>query len=197
MNILVVIQNCMQHHWPFYYSVPLYVCMSAKSLQSCPTLCNPMDCKPTRLLCSWDSPGKNTGVGCHALLQGIFQTQGLNPGLSCLLPRQAGSLPLAPLVHADPIFWKAMVALVLIPWNTFFIFCNALNSDDTCYISNTYTGDTAEVFQLPSRTMVCHSKGDTEQKYWQVCWSSKSLNCWCNHKHGTSWRYQANRCLDD
>ena len=29
----------------------------------------------------WDSPGKNTGVGCHALLQGIFPTQGLNPGL--------------------------------------------------------------------------------------------------------------------
>ena len=34
-----------------------------------------------RLLCPWDSPGKNTRVGCHALLQGIFQTQGLNPGL--------------------------------------------------------------------------------------------------------------------
>ena len=29
----------------------------------------------------WDSPGKNTGVGCHFLLQGIFPTQGLNPGL--------------------------------------------------------------------------------------------------------------------
>ena len=33
-----------------------------------------------RLLCSWNSPGKNTGVGCHALLQGIFPTQGSNPG---------------------------------------------------------------------------------------------------------------------
>ena len=33
------------------------------------------------LLCPWDSPGKNTGVGCHSLLQGIFPTQGLNPGL--------------------------------------------------------------------------------------------------------------------
>ena len=30
---------------------------------------------------SWDSPGKNTRVGCHFLLQGIFPTQGLNPGL--------------------------------------------------------------------------------------------------------------------
>ena len=36
---------------------------------------------PSRLLCPWDSPGKNTGVGSHSLLQGIFPTQGENPGL--------------------------------------------------------------------------------------------------------------------
>ena len=36
---------------------------------------------PTRLLRPWDSPGKNTGVGCHFLLQGIFPTQGSNPDL--------------------------------------------------------------------------------------------------------------------
>ena len=42
---------------------------AAKSLQSCPTLCNPIDRQPTRLPCLWDSPGKNTGVGCHFLLQ--------------------------------------------------------------------------------------------------------------------------------
>ena len=35
---------------------------------------------PVRLLCPWNSPGKNTGVGFHFLLQGIFLTQGLNPG---------------------------------------------------------------------------------------------------------------------
>ena len=34
-----------------------------------------------RLLCPWDFPGKNTGVSCHSLLQEIFPTQGLNPGL--------------------------------------------------------------------------------------------------------------------
>ena len=38
-----------------------------------------------RLLCAWNPPGKNTGVGCHFLLQGIFPTQGLNPGLLGLL----------------------------------------------------------------------------------------------------------------
>ena len=42
---------------------------AAKLLQSCPTLCDPHRRKPTRLLHPWDSPGKNTGVGCHFLLQ--------------------------------------------------------------------------------------------------------------------------------
>ena len=52
---------------------------------------------PARLLCPWTLPGKNTGVGCHFLLQGIFQTQGSNPYLLHLphLPHgQADSLPL-------------------------------------------------------------------------------------------------------
>ena len=43
-----------------------------------------------------DSPGKNTGVGCHALLQGIFPTQRLNLHLLCLLDWQVGSLPFMP-----------------------------------------------------------------------------------------------------
>ena len=42
--------------------------------QLCPALCDPMDCP-------WASPGKNIGVGCHSLLQGIFPTQGLSPSL--------------------------------------------------------------------------------------------------------------------
>ena len=56
----------------------------------------PYGLQPTRLLCPWGSPGRNTGVGCHALLQGIFPTQGSNPDLLCLLHWQVGSLPLAP-----------------------------------------------------------------------------------------------------
>ena len=47
----------------------------------CPTLCDPMDWLATRFFCPWNSPGKNTGVGCHSLLQGIFPTRGLNPHL--------------------------------------------------------------------------------------------------------------------
>ena len=49
--------------------------------QLCPTLCNPMDCSPLGSSFHGDSPGKNTGVGCHALLQGIFPTQGSNSDL--------------------------------------------------------------------------------------------------------------------
>ena len=55
--------------------------------------CNPMDC--SLLLCPWNSPGKNTRVGFHFLLQRIFPTQGSNPCLLCLLHWQAYSLPLA------------------------------------------------------------------------------------------------------
>ena len=49
--------------------------------QPCLTLCNPVDCSLPGSSVHGDSPGKNTGVGCHALLQGIFPTQGSNPGL--------------------------------------------------------------------------------------------------------------------
>ena len=42
---------------------------AAKSFQSCPTLCNPIDGSPPGSPHPWDSPGKNTGVGCHCLLQ--------------------------------------------------------------------------------------------------------------------------------
>ena len=75
-----------------------HICVRAvcgKLLQSCPTLCDPMD-RLLRLLCAWGSPGRNTGVGCLSLLQGILPTQGSNPSLSGLLHRQMGSLPLAP-----------------------------------------------------------------------------------------------------
>ena len=64
-------------------------CLVAKS---CLTLLWPHAQQPTRLLCPWDFPGKNTGEGCHFLLQGIFLTCGLNP---CLLNWQVDSLPLS------------------------------------------------------------------------------------------------------
>ena len=49
----------------YVYCFPSDAAAAAKSLQSCPTLCDPIDGSPR----PWDSPGKNTGVGCHFLLQ--------------------------------------------------------------------------------------------------------------------------------
>ena len=49
---------------------------------------------PTRFLCPWASPGKNIGVGCHALLQGNLPNPGIELAVLCLLHWQAGSLPL-------------------------------------------------------------------------------------------------------
>ena len=116
--------------WVFQITVGIWsiirtLCCFCLDPQSCPTLLWLRGMLPTRLLCPWDSPGKNTGVGCHFLLQGIFQTQGsnpsllhskadslllshlgspsiyvhiLNPHLLCLLHWQVDSLPLAPSV---------------------------------------------------------------------------------------------------
>ena len=62
-----------------------------------PTLCDSMDCSlPDSSIHGMDLPGKNTGVGCHFLLQGIFLTQGSNPHLLCLLHWQVDSLPSKP-----------------------------------------------------------------------------------------------------
>ena len=61
--------------------------------KSCSALLWPRGLQSVRLLCPWNSPGKNTGVGCYFFLQGIFPTQESNP---CLLNWQAGSLPLSP-----------------------------------------------------------------------------------------------------
>ena len=63
---------------PHYIPVLHRRCLVA---QSSPILCDPMDCSPPGSSVYGDSPGKNTGVDGHALLQGIFPAQGLNPGL--------------------------------------------------------------------------------------------------------------------
>ena len=55
------------------------VCMLSRSFMS--SSLRPHGLQPARLLCPWNSPGKNTGVGCHFLLQGIFLTQESNPHL--------------------------------------------------------------------------------------------------------------------
>ena len=64
---------------------------------SCPDSLQPHGLEPAGLLCPRNFPGKNTRVGCHFLLQGIFPTQGSIPHLLCFLHWQADSLPLSQL----------------------------------------------------------------------------------------------------
>ena len=59
----------------------IFTCAHTKSLQSCPALCDLVGYSLPASSVYGNSSGKNTGVGCHALLQGIFLTQGLKPGL--------------------------------------------------------------------------------------------------------------------
>ena len=90
----------------------LLKCMHAKSLQLCQILCNPIDCSLPSSSVHGDSPGKNTGVGCHALLQGIFLTQESNPWVLYLLYLQIGSLPLA--TPEKPIYINCMTYFKMI-----------------------------------------------------------------------------------
>ena len=86
---------------------------AAKWLQSCPTLCDPIDGKPTRLPCPWDSPGKNTGVDCHFLLQCMKVKSESEVTQSCLTVRDRMdcSLPVSPvhgIFQARVLEWGAI-----------------------------------------------------------------------------------------
>ena len=73
-----------------------------------------MDCSPPGSSVQGGSPGKDTGVGCHAILQGIFPIQGSNLCLLCLLHWQADSLPLAPPGKPRPSLSVCLSIMVLI-----------------------------------------------------------------------------------
>ena len=73
--------------------------------QSCPTLCNPMNCSLPGSSIHGDSPGNNIGVDCHGFLQGIFPTQGSNPHLLCLLHWQVDFFTLSQSYTKGP--WEA------------------------------------------------------------------------------------------
>ena len=85
--------------------------------QSCPTLRDSVDCSLTGSSVHGDSPGKNPGVGCHFLPQGIFPTQGSNPCLLRLLYWQADSLPLSHLGIPAPTLSSFILHLlpILLP----------------------------------------------------------------------------------
>ena len=89
--------------------------MCAKLLRLWPTLCGTMVCSPPSSSVHGDSPDKNTEVGCHALLQGIFLTQGSNWQLLCFLHWQTDSLPLVPHKFTS-VQSLSLVQLFETPW---------------------------------------------------------------------------------
>ena len=86
-----------------------FLCVSHSVM---PNSLQPHGLSLTRLLCPWNSPGKNTGVGCHSLLQGIFLTQGSNP---CLLHCRQMLYPLSP----QP---RACICYPCLIWNDLYTF---------------------------------------------------------------------------
>ena len=92
----------------------LLICYMLRLLPVCSVVLDPLQphgLSPARLLCLWDSLGKNTGVGCHVLLQGIFLTQGLN---SSLLHWQEDSLPLS-----HQATWEAPISYIYVLYVTY------------------------------------------------------------------------------
>ena len=79
---------CLFEH---FVSLCICVCVCVCSV----TLSRSYGVYAARLLCPWDFPGKNTGVGRYFLLQGIFLLRGYNPHLLCLLHERVDSLPLS------------------------------------------------------------------------------------------------------
>ena len=100
-----------------YFYFPMYyvyaAAAAAKSVQSCPALCNPIDGSPPALPSSWDSPGKNTGVGCHFFLQCIkvksqSEVAQLCPTLSDPMDCSPPGSPVPGILQARTLEWVAI-----------------------------------------------------------------------------------------
>ena len=102
----------------WWVQLPELCFQSCVCTQSCRALWRPHGLQPARLLCPWSFPGKNTGVCCHFLLQGLFLTQGWNPHP---LLWQVDALPLSHLgspvsaTHAKMAFSATLIGLHY-PW---------------------------------------------------------------------------------
>ena len=112
--------------------------------QSCPTFCDPVDYSPPGSSVHGDSPGKNTGVGCYALLQGIFPSQGLNPGLPhCrwILSSQRGQqICQVANLNLERFNNYLFLAALLFPTPTIIFNCPFYQMDNLYQISRRYKG---------------------------------------------------------
>ena len=105
-----------------YLSILLFHSQLTQTVHACSIMSHflqPHGLQPARLLCPWDFPGKNTRVGCHFLVQGIFLTQGSDP--MHLRHQQADSLPLH---HLEAL---TQISLFICSVITVQIYCQQIN----------------------------------------------------------------------
>ena len=157
-----VVKLLAKNHWPSM-SEPKSACVHACLLSHLSHVqpLQPYGLQPTRLPCLWDSSGKNTGVGWHVLLQGIFLTQRLNVHLLCLLHWQAGSLPLAPSGTPQELSYDPAIPHLGIYWEKM----KNLIQKDICtpiFIAALFT--IAKTWKQPT----CPSTEDWFKEMWQV-----------------------------
>ena len=81
MEFIFLLQRKGNENQIYVSKLPTVLLLLLCYTQLCPTLCDPMDGSLPGSSGAWNSPGKNTGLGSHSLLQGIIPTQGSNPGL--------------------------------------------------------------------------------------------------------------------
>ena len=88
----------------------LYMCAAVFRRSAVSPSLWPRGLQPARRLRPWDSPGKSTGAGCHSFLQGIFPTQGSNPGLPHYHLSTRGS-PMEPFIQLS--IFKGIMPILL------------------------------------------------------------------------------------
>ena len=126
---------------------------------------DPVSCSLPGSSVHGNSPGKNTAVGCHALLQGIFKTQGSNPHLLRLLHWLAGSIPLAPLGKPYTMLYKVIIPVPVLlpnfiyfelsPQLLYFSHTGPLLGPQRCQILS-ILGTLHRFFSLPRKTSLSH-----------------------------------------
>ena len=122
--------------------------------------CDPMNyIQPARLLCPWNSPGKNTGGGCHFLFQGIFPTQGLSPDL--LHCRQI----LYRWRHPGPDYWR--ISVLKLCGHLY----RVLDPKDKLYFSVELAFSWKNRFCAPCRSLMIHQESVSLQKLPQLALS--------------------------
>ena len=161
--------------WTFFYtgfcvSLSFFVChklenisgiiyavaaaAAAMSLQLCPTLCDPIKWQHTRLHCPWDSPGRNTGMGCHFLLQCMKVKSESEIAQSCLtLPHPMDCSPPPSMEFSRQKYWSGLP--LLYPIYAVRLFLSEISYDClSCqymdiYIIHCHPGITFHTYFLP------------------------------------------------